>query len=54
MFRDMYIACLVFLAMSVGFSFFSVEINWKYQNCHMTATNRILMPSLAHIVARQH
>jgi hypothetical protein len=52
--RDMHIACLVFLGMSVGFSFLSVEINWKYQNRHMTATNRILMPSLAHIVARQH
>jgi hypothetical protein len=54
MLRDMYIACLVFLWMSVGFSFLSVEINWKYQNRHMAATNRIVMPSLAHIAARQH
>jgi hypothetical protein len=54
MLRDTYIACLVFLGMSVGFSFLSVEINWKYQNRHMTATNRTLMPSLAHTVARKH
>ena len=52
--RDMYIACLVFLEMSVGFSFLSVEIDWKYQNRHMAATNRILMASLVHIAARQH
>jgi hypothetical protein len=54
MLRGMYIACLVFLGTDVGFSFPSVKIKWKYQNHHMTATNRILKHSLADIVARKH